>query len=230
MKSVSAPVEQVNGTTTRSTCRFLLGLIQATIAGRYTVISIMSKRRRSKTLEKVARSIKDDDAFVEHVFNIARGFEAHHELDSGAGARAVRQALKVFDKHASGLLEWLESASQRGAPQFEAMNSIGEWLQSRGLPLTEPAGIKPWLEHAAEASRKSEVKLQGKKLQNAPGFAAEALRATFEHHKLKVSLQATAKKQSDAIKLFCAIAKDGGNDSMTAEQAKDWLSPRASTK
>jgi hypothetical protein len=190
----------------------------------------MSKRRRSKTLEKAARMIKDDDAFVDHIFNIARGFEAHHDLDSGAGARAVRQALKVFDKHASGLLEWLESSSQRGAPQFEAMNSVGEWLQSRGVPSIEPAGIRPWLEHAAEASRKAEVKLQGKKLQNAPGFAAEALRATFEHHKLKVSLQATPKKQSDAIKLFCAIAKDGGDDSITPEQAKEWLSPQAKSK
>ena len=190
----------------------------------------MSKRRRSKTLEKVTRAIKDDDAFVEHIFNIARGFEAHHELDSGAGARAVRQALKAFDKHAAGLLDWLESSSQRGTPQFEALNSIGEWLQSRGVPMIEPAGLKPWLEHCAEASRKSEVKLQGKKLQNAPAFASEALRATFEHHKLKVSLQASGKKQSDAIKLFCAIAKDGGDDSLTPEQAKEWLSPRASTK
>jgi hypothetical protein len=190
----------------------------------------MSKRRRSKTLEKVARAIKDDDAFVEHIFNIARGFEAHHELDSGAGARAVRQSLKIFDKHAAGLLEWLESSSQRGTPQFEARNSLGEWLQSRGVPSIEPAGIRPWLAQAVQASRKTEVKLQGKKLRNAPAFAAEALRATFEHHKLKISLQAAAKKQSDAIKLLCAIAKDGGDESLTPEQAKEWLSPRAASK
>jgi hypothetical protein len=186
----------------------------------------MSKRRRSKTLEKVARAIKDEDAFVEHIFNIARGFEAHHELDSGAGARAVRQALKVFEKHAAGLLVWLESSSQRGTPEFEALSELGDWLQSRGLPSIEPVGLRSWLEQAAQASRKTEGKLQGKKLQNAPTFAADALRATFEHHKLKVSLQATAKKQSDAIKLFCAIAKDGGDDSMTPEQAKEWLRPR----
>jgi hypothetical protein len=190
----------------------------------------MSKRRRSKTLEKIARAIKDDDEFVEHVFNIARGFEAHHELDSGAGARAVRQTLKAFEKHAAGLVEWLEHSSQRGTPQFEALNSIAEWLQSRGMPSTAPAGARIWLEHAAQASRKAETKLQGKKLQNAPGFAAEALRATFEHHKLKMSLQATAKKQSDAIKLLCAIAKDGGDDSMTPEQAKEWLNPRPAQK
>jgi hypothetical protein len=190
----------------------------------------MIKRRRSKTLEKVARAIKNDDEFVEHVFNIARGFEAHHQLDSGAGARAVKRALMAFEKQAAGLVEWLESSSQRGTAEFEALNSIGEWLQARALPSVEPVGIRNWLENAAQASQKTQTKLQGKKLRNAPSFAAEALRATFEHHKLKVSLQATAKKQSDAIKLFCAIAKDGGDESMTPEQAKEWLHPRIAQK
>jgi hypothetical protein len=185
----------------------------------------MSKRRRSKTLEKTARAIKDSDEFIEHIFNIARGFEAHHELDSGAGARAVRQSLKAFEKHAEALTEWLESASQRGTPESEALTAIGELLQSRGIPGTEPAGTRSWLEQAAQATRKAEAQYQGKKLKNAPRFAAEALRATFEHHKLKVSLQVSEKKQSDAIKLLCAIAKDGGDASMTPQQAKQWLSP-----
>jgi hypothetical protein len=186
----------------------------------------MSKRRRSKTLEKTARAIKDSDEFVEHIFNIARGFEAHHELDSGAGARAVRQSLKAFEKHAGALAEWLESSSQRGTPESEALSSIGDLLQSRGVPASEPTGTRVWLEQATQASRKAEAQLQGKKLKKAPRFAAEALRSTFEHHKLKVSLQATEKKQSDAIKLLCAIAKDGGNAAMTPQEAKQWLSPR----
>ncbi len=190
----------------------------------------MSKRRRSKTLEKTARSIKDSDDFVEHVFNIARGYEAHHELDSGAGARSVRQALKSFEKHTAALLEWLESSSKRGEPENEAMNSVLHALQGRGLPSVEPVGLREWLRNASSAARKVETQLQGKKLKNAPRFAAEALRATFEHHKLKVSLQANEKKQSDAIRLLCAIAKDGGDDSMTPQDAKDWLSPPRKAK
>lgn len=187
----------------------------------------MSKRRRSKTLEKAARAIKDSDEFVEHVFNIARGFEAHYELDSGPGARGVRQALKTFEKNATALAEWLKQSSARGTPQSEALKSIGEALQSRGAHLFDAVGTRAWLEQAARASSNVEAQLQGKKLQNAPRFAADALRATFEHHKLKISLQITTKTQSDAIKLLCAIAKDGGDTSMTAEQAKEWLRPAA---
>lgn len=183
----------------------------------------MSKRRRSKALEKTARAINDSDEFVEHVFNIARGFEAHHELDGGAGARAVRQALNAFEKHAAALAEWFEHSSQRGTPQFEALNAISAGLQARGLAAFESTGMRNWLAQAAKASVKAQGQLQGKKLKNAPRFAAEALRATFEHHKLKVSLQATDKKQSDAVKLLCAIAKDGGDGSMTPMQAREWL-------
>jgi hypothetical protein len=190
----------------------------------------MGKRRRSKNLERTARSIKDSDEFVEHIFNIARGYEAHHELDSGAGARSVRQALKNFERRTAVLLEWLESSSRRGEPENEAMNSIVQSLQGRGLPSVEPVGLREWLRNANGASRKVEVQLQGKKLKNAPRFAADALRATFEHHKLKLSLQASEKKQSDAIKLLCAIAKDGGDDSMTPQDAKDWLSPPRQAK
>lgn len=174
--------------------------------------------------------IKDSDEFVEHVFNIARGFEAHHELDTGAGARGVRQALKAFEKHAAALADWLEHSAERGTPQFEALKAISETLQSRGVPLVDAAGTRTWLEHTAKASGKAESQLQGKKLKNAPRFAAEALRATFEHHKLKVSLQTNAKTQSDAIKLLCAIAKDAGDASMTADQAKEWLRPSSAAK
>jgi hypothetical protein len=185
----------------------------------------MSKRRRSKTLEKAARAVKDSDEFVEHVCNIARGFAAHHELDSGAGTRGVRRALKAFEKHATALAKWLEQAQVRGTPEFEALNAIGQTLQTRGTPIVDSARTGVWLEQTAKASSKAEIRLQGTKLKNAPRFAADALRATFEHHKLKISLQANAKNQSAAIKLLCAIAKDGGDATMTAEQAKEWLRP-----
>lgn len=180
-------------------------------------------RRRTKTLEKAARAVKDSDEFVEHIFNIARAFAAHHELDAGAGTRGVRQALKHFDKHASALAEWLDNGTQLGTPEHEALKTIRSTMQSLGQPYVEPTATRTWLTHAAKASRKAETQLQGKKLQNAPRSAAEALRATFEHHKLKMSTRATEKKQSDAVKLLCAIAKDGGDPTMTPAQASEWL-------
>lgn len=183
----------------------------------------MSKRRRTKTLEKAARAIKDSDDFVEHVFSIARGYEAHHELDVGVGTRGVRQSLKIFDKHASQLAEWLKSAAQLGTPEHEALKAIRGALQDQGELSADVIATRGWLHAAARASVKLEGALQGKKLKNAPRFAADALRATFEHHKLKVSTQATEKKQGDAVKLLCAIAKDGGDPDLTAAQAREWL-------
>jgi hypothetical protein len=183
----------------------------------------MTKKRRTKSLEKAARAVKDSDDFVEHIFSIARGFAAHHELDTGAGARGVRQSLKAFDKHATWLVQWLENSGERGTPEYEALSALRAAFPALGVPYVEAAATRTWLDHAARASKNAEIQLQGKKLKNAPRFAAEALRATFEHHKLKVSHQATEKKQSDAVKLLCAIAKDGGDPSMTPAQAKEWL-------
>jgi hypothetical protein len=183
----------------------------------------MAKRRRTKTLEKAARSIKDSDEFVEHIFNIARGFAAHHELDVGAGTRGVRQSLKAFDKHATKLLEWFESSTERGTPEHQALSAISTAFHDVGVPYADASATRTWLEHAVRASKTAEARLQGKKLRNAPRFAAEALSATFEHHKLKVSHQATEKKQSDAVKLLCAIAKDGGDPSMTPARARESL-------
>lgn len=183
----------------------------------------MSKRRRTKTLEKAARAIKDSDEFVAHVFNIARAYEAHHELDSGVGARGVRQSLKAFDKHASNLLAWLENATELGAPEHEALDAIRNALQNQGQPFPDLGGFRAWLEQATQASLKAEAALQGKKLKNAPRFAAEALRATFEYHKLKVSTQLSEKKQGEAITLLCAIAKDAGDASLTPAEAREWL-------
>ena len=182
----------------------------------------MSKRRRSKTLEKAARAIRNTDEFVDHIFSIARGFADHHELDTGAGARGVRQSLKAFGRHSAALAEWLELAGERGSPAHEALGLISGSFRESTVPFGELDTIRRWLEHAAAAIEIAESQLKGKKLQQAPRFAAEALRATFEHHKLKVSHQA-GKKQSDAVTLLCAIARDGGDPAMTPAQAKEWL-------
>jgi hypothetical protein len=187
------------------------------------IMSTTSKKRRTKALEKVARAVHDSDEFVEHVSGIARGFAAHHELDAGAGTRGVRHALKAFERHATALLEWLERSNERGSAECEALNTIRAAFQDIGAPYVDSTPTITWLRDARRASNKADVRLQGKKLKNAPRFAAEALRATFEHHRLKVSHQVNEKKQSDAVKLLCAIAKDGGDSSMTPMQAREWL-------
>src|SRR5262245_26054816 len=131
----------------------------------------MSKKRRTKTLEKAARTVRDSDEFVEHVFGIARGFAAHHELDAGAGIRGVRQAIRLFDKHAATLAAWFESADRPGSPEHEALNAMGRSAQ----PLGDIAAVRSGLERAALAAQAAQARLQGKKLQNAPRFAADAL-------------------------------------------------------
>jgi hypothetical protein len=183
----------------------------------------MSQKRRSKTLEKAARTVKDSDEFVEHVFAIARGFAEHHELDVGAGSRGVRRSLAAFEKHARGLVEWLELATERGTVEHEALNAISSQFPSLGVPYVDPAAARAWLQHATRASKKADKQMLGKKLRNAPRFATQALRATFEYHRLKIAYQASERKQSDAVKLLCAIAKDGGDPTMTPAVAREWL-------
>jgi hypothetical protein len=187
----------------------------------------MSRKRRSKTLEKAARAVKDSDDFVEHVFNIARGFADHHALDSGAGTRGVRASLRAFAKNATALVQWFDRASERGSPEHEGLDAIRDALAKSTAGRVDLDSTRAWLERAALASEAADEQLQGKKLRQAPSFAARAVRATFEHHKLKLSVQASPKKQSDAVKLLCAIAKDGGDASMTPAQARDWLAQSA---
>jgi hypothetical protein len=60
-------------------------------------------------------------------------------------------------------------------------------------------------------------------------IAAEGLRATFEHHKLKLAA-GTDKKPGDAVRLLCAIAREAGEtiEPATAKAAlKDSNRPTA---
>jgi hypothetical protein len=180
-------------------------------------------KRRSKALEKLARSIKDSDEFVEHIFAIARGFEAHHELDVSSGMRGVRNALKAFEKHAEPLANWLARAGESASAEKEALNALRSVPKLGTLPYLDLSATQAWLQQGVRASAKAQTQLQGTKLTKAPRWAAQALRGTFERHKLKVSLQASEKKPSDAIRLFCAIAKDGGDAAMSAAQAREWM-------
>jgi hypothetical protein len=170
--------------------------------------------------------VKDADDFVEHVFHIARAYRTNHELDSGAKNRAVRRSLRVFHKHATALALWLESAHKpsQTTAEFDALSKIGVVVHgAASTAQAQSLTTRSWLKHAAVGSVEAEQALRGKQMQRAPQIAAEAVRATFERHKLKLSYQATQKKQSDAVALLCAIAKDAGDASLTLARAKEWL-------
>jgi hypothetical protein len=185
----------------------------------------MSKPRRSKTLEKVARTIKDADDFIEHVFGVANSYRINHGREAGDQGRAIRTELKTFNKHASALSAWLKSANRetQATAEHEALLQIS--LALHGSPTSARAAsmaTQEWLANAAAASERAAQTLKGKSPRHAPRLAAEALRATFEHHRLKVSYQASESNQSDAVRLLCALAKAAGDD-MAPAAAREWL-------
>lgn len=184
------------------------------------------KQRRSKSLEKVARTVKDADDFIDHVFGIASAYRSQFELETASGGREVRQALRAFEKHANALQAWLRSATQqaRSSPAREALNRLSIELHGTGSAASaQAATTQLWLASAAAASERAVAALKRSSVSRGPRTAAEALRATFEHHGLKVSYRVSAADPSDAIRLFCAIAKDAGDLEMTPELARDWL-------
>ncbi|MET0659926.1 MAG: hypothetical protein ABW110_17410 [Steroidobacteraceae bacterium] len=186
----------------------------------------MARQRRSKSLEKVARTIKDSDEFVEHVFGIATRYRAQYELETGSRGREIRQAVKVFEKHAAALGEWLHRAQKSSTAEHEALGVLSSALHgSASAARPQAIATELWLQSAAGVSERALTTLKRSPLQHAPRAAAEALRATFEHHGLKMSYRAQPENPSDVIRLLCAIAKDSGDADMTATTAKQWLKP-----
>ena len=189
----------------------------------------MKRRKPGKALEKTARTVKDSDEFLEHIGGIASLYRREHALDATPRGSAARQALKTFRKHAGALAEWLEQAHKGTAstPEHDALDKVGELLY--GVPHqahTASNGVAEWLVQADEAAGRclDDARLFPRKPQrNAPALAAAALRATFEHHKLKVSTQVTAANHSGAVRLLCAIAKDAGDSSLSPQDAKQAL-------
>lgn len=189
----------------------------------------MKRRKPGKTLEKITREIHDSDEFLEHIGSIAELYRREHVLDATPRGTMLRQSLKQFSKHASVLSQWLKQAHRGsgGTPERDALDKLGIALYGAAhrahaasgpvaewLALADAAATR-WLKEAAPASRKIQP--------NAPLVAGEALRATFEHHKLKFSARASATKQSDAVRLLCAIAKNSGDPSLTPVAARQAL-------
>jgi hypothetical protein len=176
-----------------------------------------------KRLEAVAREVKDADEFVEHVAGLANRYRREQALASADTQAELRQTLRTFHKHASALVDWLQraDAGKPSAIERKALDAIGTKLH--GSPVLARAPSKQALEWLTRAGEAAHEIVAGMKRTAADStalqIAAEGLRATFEHHKLKVTL-AVGEQPSDAVRLLCAIARDAGDDSVEPTRAK----------
>ncbi|WP_153067140.1 hypothetical protein [Steroidobacter cummioxidans] len=166
----------------------------------------------ARRLESVAREIKDADDFVEHVAGLAKRYRREHALRIGDAQAEVRQSLRAFHKHASALAEWLEQANNGKATAIErkAFDALGTKLYGSPV-LARPPSTQAldWLTRAGEAADAVAAEMKQGGADDALRIAAEGLRATFEHHKLKLAA-GTDKKPGDAVRLLCAIAREAG--------------------
>jgi hypothetical protein len=196
---------------------------------------MQKKQKPAKALEKCAREVKDADELVAHVTNIAARYRREHKLDLGMRNVAVRKSLRAFQKHAVVVAAWLQQAqrakqsrkSSDASAEATALGKIGAVMY--GVPsmaYAESKNIATWLTQAEQAAARclTDAKILPRKPQaDAVRIAAEALRATFEYHKLKWSAKVTKQEQSDAVRLLCAIAKSAGDATLTPEIARSVL-------
>jgi hypothetical protein len=186
----------------------------------------------AKRLESVAREIKDADDFVEHVAGLAKRYRREHALRIGDAQAELRQSLRTFHKHASALAEWLEQANDGKATAIErkAFDALGTKLYGSPVLARAPSTqALEWLTRAAQAAELTAAEMKQGGTDDALRIAAEGLRATFEHHKLKLAA-GTDKKPGDAVRLLCAIAREAGEtlEPAAAKAAlKDTLRPAA---
>lgn len=165
-----------------------------------------------KRLEAVAREIKDADEFVEHVAGLAKRYRREQALRVGDAQAELRQSLRTFHKHVSALAEWLQQANGGKATAIErkAFDALGTKLfGSPVLARPQSTQTLDWLTRASKAADDTVTEMKQGGAAEALKIAAEGLRATFEHHKLKLAA-GSDKKPGDAVRLLCAIARDAG--------------------
>ncbi|WP_218042893.1 hypothetical protein [Steroidobacter gossypii] len=165
-----------------------------------------------KRLEAVAREIKDADEFVEHVAGLAKRYRREHALRAGDAQAELRQSLRTFQKHASALVEWLEQAHGGKATAIErkAFDALGTKLfGSPVLARPQSTQMLDWLIRASQAADATVGEMKQGGAEDALRIAAEGLRATFEHHKLKLAT-GSDKNPGEAVRLLCAIAREAG--------------------
>jgi hypothetical protein len=165
---------------------------------------------RIKSLEALARSVKDSDQFVNHVCNVAAAYGKHAAFD-GAASRDVRHALRSLAKHAEALSQWLQSAARSGSSSIEgqALRQLSVSTRNPGS-VGQSIGMRAWLAQVAQASSAAAEAAPAEARADALRGAAEGLRATFERHHIKLSQRAPQQKQSDAVRLLCALVIASG--------------------
>lgn len=181
----------------------------------------MKRKRINAALAKAARDVHDSDAFIEHIGNIAERYKRERALETGPRGREVRQALKTFRKHADALSAWLTTAQSKASSlEYEALAKLGAAMRSApNQTLASSAQIVAWLRQANAAAEAAEAQLANKKALRAGTLAAEALKATFEHHGVKWSTQLSKNGSGSAIRMLCAITKAAG-EPLAPEQAR----------
>jgi hypothetical protein len=185
----------------------------------------MKAQRRNRSLEVLARSIKDSEDFVTHVSNIAAAVGNHYARNSAAG-REMRQALRGLAKHAGALSDWLQSAARSGSSiESQALRQLSV---ASGNPTAfgESVAMRAWLSQLAAASDAAADAPPDKSREDALRLAADGLRGTFEHHGLKLSQRAAQQKQSDAVRLLCAMVGQADTAGLDTAEAKQWLQGR----
>ena len=180
----------------------------------------MKSPRRNKSLETLARSVKDSEQFVNHVCNVAAAYGKHAAVDAVA-SRDVRHALRSFAKHAEAMSQWLQSAARGGSHSVEgqALRQLGFNTRNPGS-VGQSIGMRTWLTQVAEASSAAAEAAPADARAEALRSAAEGLRATFERHNIKLSQRAPEQKQSDAVRLLCALVNASGAVEIEPAEAK----------
>src|SRR5690606_31792618 len=168
--------------------------------------------RIGQRLEALAREITDADEFAEHVAGLAKRYRRLQAVRAGDGQADLRYSLRTFHKHASVLAEWLQEANTGKATAIErkAFDALGTKLfGSPVLARPQSTQTLEWLTRASKAAEDTIREMKQGGAEDALKIAAEGLRATFEHHKLKLAA-GSDKKPGDAVRLLCAIAREAG--------------------
>lgn len=180
----------------------------------------MKRRKAGKALERVARAICDSDEFVAHAAGIAALYRRERELEGGEQRRELRGTLKTLQRHAGALADWL-NRSQPGRtarPERTALRVIGETGGDNAI-------VQAWVARVAQSTTQAIDDLKGSRPDAGKAIrtAAEALKATFEHHKLKWSATITKGEAAPGLALLCAIAHDAGDRELTPVEARQAL-------
>lgn len=180
----------------------------------------MKRRKAGKALERVARTICDSDEFVAHAAGIAALYRRERELEGADQRRELRDTLKTLQRHAGALAAWLDEAhaGRTVPPQQTALRLIGEVGGDNAI-------VQAWATRVTSATTRTidTLKTRRPDAGKAVRIAAEALKATFEHHKLKWSTTLTKGQAAPGLALLCAIAHDAGDRELTPVEARKAL-------